>query len=62
MDETTVEAVQSITAAIQAIGIAGVLAWGWLAERKRADRLETEIVEDWKRQNDLDAIQSRPPQ
>ena len=53
-----IETVQAITAAIQAIGIAGVLAWGWAQERRRADRLETEIVDDWKRQNDRETIQS----
>ena len=55
----TIETVQALTALVQAVGIAGVLAWGWMSERKRADRLEAKIVDDWERQNDREA--SKPP-
>lgn len=58
----TIEMAQAIAALMQSISIAGVLAWGWVSERKRADRLESNIVEDWKRQNDREPLQSDPPQ
>lgn len=57
----TVEIVQAVLATIDSLGIVGVLAWGWVQERKRAERLEAEIVSDWKRQNDRETISHLDP-
>ena len=42
------ELLQALTAFAESLTTIAVLAFGWLQEKKRADRLEDDIVEDWK--------------
>lgn len=39
---------QAVTAFAESLTIIGVLLFAWLQEKKRADRLEDDIIEDWK--------------
>lgn len=42
------ELLQALTAFAESVTIIAVLMYGWLQEKKRADRLEDDIIEDWK--------------
>jgi len=41
-----------VTSLIDTLGTVGILVWFLYLERKRADSAISEIVQDWKRQND----------
>ncbi len=48
----TSEILQTMTGLIDSLGTVGILVYAWYQERKRADGLTSEIIADWKRQND----------
>ncbi len=46
------ETLQAITQIAESVGTVAVLIYGWMKAEKRADKLESELLSDWQRQND----------
>lgn len=52
-----IDLLQAVTSLAESISTVVIVTFAWLQATKRADRLQADIIEDWKRQNDRELLQ-----